>query len=826
MEATTLTAPLMGGSLQKEQIELEEESVRAGIRRYRKLKADAINRGEGDQLKPVQRLLVYWLDQVVEAVENERREIMQGESGPGRAQYAHLILRLDAETTACIALQVMLSTLMMKPTGEKLATVAYRIGQAFIAELAASDLKASDREMWKEVNALKGTPEYAKAREIALEMSFSALERRSQKVTPQRIAWWAGKHLDDDLPGRKARMALGAVLLHFLLYECRLPGESGGWVRGLEREVRTKGVRTIAYVKLTQASLDVIRDGDERRQLLRPRFLPMIMQPCAWNDQTHGGYVKLKPPLIIKQHPAQARAVRDANLSDLWPRLNALDATPFRISKRIFDVQKAIYDDGGGILGIPMKHDVPIPPKLEDGASEQAIKLNKADRAKAWETNKRVLPSLRQTFLLRMDVASMFKDRDAIYFPHRLDGRGRAYPHPQPLNHQGPDTCRAMLEFSHATPMNERGRHWLEIHTANCFGEDKMSLDDRQQWTRDHLPKIRRAARDPMADDWWHAADDPFQFLSACIAHVDEEHAAHLCAHIDGKCNGLQHYAAMGRDSEAARHVSLVDADRPSDVYVTVANKVEPIVRRDAAAGNIAANLVKDVISKPIVKRTVMTKVYGVTLYGAADHIADSLQEVGIERKNLAMCSKYLARVVLDAIGEVCGAADEIMDWLQKCAKVIVDQTDRAVAWTTPIGWPVVQPYFSMRKTSVRTIIQRIALRVPDEDCGVNKAKQVSGVAPNFVHSIDATHMLNIALRCRRESIAFAGVHDSFWSHLSHMDRLGRIAREEFVKLHQRPIIADLHAEWERKYDLELPEPPAMGEFDLESVLSATYAFA
>lgn len=42
----------------------------------------------------------------------------------------------------------------------------------------------------------------------------------------------------------------------------------------------------------------------------------------------------------------------------------------------------------------------------------------------------------------------------------------------------------------------------------------------------------------------------------------------------DGSCNGLQHYAALGRDSVGAASVNLVPSDVPQDVYSSVAAQV------------------------------------------------------------------------------------------------------------------------------------------------------------------------------------------------------------------------------------------------------------
>ena len=42
----------------------------------------------------------------------------------------------------------------------------------------------------------------------------------------------------------------------------------------------------------------------------------------------------------------------------------------------------------------------------------------------------------------------------------------------------------------------------------------------------------------------------------------------------DGSCNGLQHYAALGRDWLGAKQVNLTPGDRPQDPYAGVAAMV------------------------------------------------------------------------------------------------------------------------------------------------------------------------------------------------------------------------------------------------------------
>lgn len=78
---------------------------------------------------------------------------------------------------------------------------------------------------------------------------------------------------------------------------------------------------------------------------------------------------------------------------------------------------------------------------------------------------------------------------------------------------------------------------------------------------------------------WWQKSEEPWQTLATCfeireaLSHAGgpETYLSNFPIHQDGSCNGLQHYAALGRDSSGAASVNLVPADLPQDVYSCVA---------------------------------------------------------------------------------------------------------------------------------------------------------------------------------------------------------------------------------------------------------------
>jgi DNA-directed RNA polymerase len=184
---------------------------------------------------------------------------------------------------------------------------------------------------------------------------------------------------------------------------------------------------------------------------------------------------------------------------------------------------------------------------------------------------------LRCEFLLRLAMAQSFKECKALYFPHNMDFRGRVYPIPPHLNHMGADLNRGLLEFAEAKELGEGGLRWLKIHLANTIGQDKLPLDGRAIYAESIMDTVHRCARDPKNELEWLQSDNPWQTL-ACMFELSAamqlpdptKYICRLHVHVDGSCNGMQHYAAFGRDRNGGAQVNLSDSTRPGDVYTAI----------------------------------------------------------------------------------------------------------------------------------------------------------------------------------------------------------------------------------------------------------------
>lgn len=190
--------------------------------------------------------------------------------------------------------------------------------------------------------------------------------------------------------------------------------------------------------------------------------------------------------------------------------------------------------------------------------------------------------------------------------------------------------------FAEGKPLGEKGLRWLKIQLANVYGFDKASLDEREQFANEHMDDIRDSAKNPLSGArWWLDGEEPWQVLAACIA-LKEAHElpdptkyiCHLYVAQDGSCNGLQHYAALGGDADGAKAVNLEPSERPQDVYKRVCDAVNAAIDKEAEEGVEAAQRLKGLVSRKVVKQTVMTNVYGVTFIGARAQILNRLKEL------------------------------------------------------------------------------------------------------------------------------------------------------------------------------------------------------
>lgn len=626
----------------------------------------------------------------------------------------------------------------------------------------------------------------------------------------------------------------------------------------------------VKFLEPTQILLDTYRyNADYISQFITDRT-PTIIKPKKWNDLSQGGYYGAMAKRLhfmrishivgkTKVVKSYIKKIRDIDLSKIYSAVNAIQETPYRINKDMYEVIEAIINQGGGLAGIASME----PHEPEPTRKFKETKQEYGKRFHEWleiELSRRS-KAIRALRLFR--YAKDFKGYDNIYFPCNIDFRGRIYPIPL-FNHQGDDFMKSLIIYSNPVPlMDSQDIELLYWQGANLWGNDKVSHAEQVEWVKDHHSHIVDSAKHPLDYLWWTEADEPLQFLAWCMEYVKsleyfeefktyEGYSCPLVIAYDGTCSGLQHYSAMLRDEVGGSAVNLVDHERPADIYQQVADKVLKIVEKDAMSGTLDEVQKEEVgggqrvhfgtrsmaqawlahgVTRKVVKRNVMTLAYGSGQYGFQEQIYEDTTKGNIHFKRFEKpCAKYMAKLVWQEVQTTVVSATEGMKYLKALAKVLTKH-GLPVNWWTPLGLPVQQQYLKLVQKSFRTrfgdmVSWRGYYQDVADDESLDANGQKNGVAPNFIHSLDSTHLMMTVNEAGLSN--YTTIHDSFGTSLGEARHLQKVIREQLYKLYTEysPI------EEFKKYveemtgeDLsDIPEPPK-GSLKLENILTSSFIF-
>ncbi|KAL2905252.1 DNA-directed RNA polymerase 1B mitochondrial [Bienertia sinuspersici] len=823
-------------ALRKRQIKVETEAWNEAAKEYQELLADMCEQKLAPNLPYMKSLFLGWFEPLKDAIKAEQETNKTMKNKP---MYAPCFDQLPADMMAVITMHKLMG-LLMTGSGNGSATVvqaACQIGEAIEQEVKIRRFLETSKRKPAAMNS--GEDDAAKAQQKLVKKVTTLIKKQKVQQVREIV-----KGQDDLKPwGQDNQVKVGCKLIQLLMETAYIQPPANQLADG-PPDIRPAFIHTQKTVtKESQKGLrrrygviecdPLVRKGLEKtaRHMVIP-YMPMLVPPLNWTGYDKGAYLFL-PSYIMRTHGAKQQ--RDAlkrigkeNLNTVFKALDTLGNTKWKVNKKVLSVIDRIWASGGRLADLVDRDDISSP---EEPDTEDADEIKKWKwKVKSVKKENAERHSQRCDTELKLAVARKMKDEEGFYYPHNLDFRGRAYPMHPHLNHLGSDLCRGILEFAEGRPLRKSGLRWLKIHLANLYaaGVDKLSYEGRIAFTENHLDDIFDSADRPLEGKrWWLTAEDPFQCLAACINLTEalrssspEDYLSHIPVHQDGSCNGLQHYAALGRDKLGAEAVNLVAGDKPADVYSGIAARVLEIMREDAQKdpsiepNALRAKLLLNQVDRKLVKQTVMTSVYGVTYIGARDQIKRRLKERDaiVDDNELFAASCYAAKTTMTALEEMFEAARGIMGWLGDCAKIIASE-NQPVRWTTPLGLPVVQPYRNLGRRLIKTSLQVLTLR--SETDKVMVKRQRTAFPPNFVHSLDGSHMMMTANACKQAGLYFAGVHDSYWTHACDVEEMNRILREKFL----------LDSFQKDFPNLEFPPLPERGDFDLREVLGSPYFF-
>ena len=751
----------------------------------------------------------------------------------GRRQaHVALLTGLDAEAVAFLAVRYTIGVLLSsKPENHR--QLAYGIGRTIHRELVLEQFHAAAPELYQTLSLDFGRRMSKDERHRVVVFMMQAKQKGIA------IAEW-------DIGSREQ---VGFYIMGLL--------EQAGLI-DIGSEIRTGHKRDAREVAVHPDVIEYIDKVKSYVAVTMPVYGPCVEPPKDWGPGQVGGYhterMRRANPTLVHGRSAARKLGREADMPIVFAAVNALQRTAWAVNVRMLNTVYAIAKEFS-TKEIVSLADTPAPPKpawlqedwtkqpKEQWPTDKQAEFKQWKRETAeWHTQRKLLGSRYARFYATTRAAEMFRDYPAIYFVYFADSRGRLYPLTYGLNPQGSDLGKALIHFAEALPVDTaEARLWFHVQGANKWGFDKATLNERMQWVLDRSDLICSFADDPVNNQGWLEAGDPLQFLAWCFEYADycrnpAEFKSRIPISMDGSCNGLQNLSAMFRDEVGGKATNLTNNAKMEDIYANVAvaatRRLEAMLPKlEGEDHKIVSMWIAHGVSRKAVKRAVMTTPYGVTERTATEYIVDDYLRENLgptfDPKQYRDAAKLLMSAVWPAIGDVVVKGREAMDWLKKSARTIMRErasdTD-IISWETPSGFPACQDYFTAEVHRINTWLHGpIKIRVMSESDEPDAARHASGLAPNFVHSLDAAHLHLTTANAKAQGInSLAMIHDDYGTHAAHAQALFDTIRKEFVAMY---LACDPPAMLAAKYPC-ISAPPAKGSLDIMEVLESDFFFS
>ncbi len=779
----------------KKQIELEMNLLSAGRDSYFYNIKKSINSLQEDRNPYSRRLLIELLPPISAAI----KEWCAGTNPGVKKKYRGLLRKIMPEKAAYFGLIAVLRGL---DSSVSFTIVAHQIGQFIEDELKCKKFYAANPGYYKSLQ-----------RSFRKYNTHSYRHRRvliQTKMNHNSIKWDSWTSED--------RAAVGSKVIDFILQETDL----------IEKKLiyRAKNKKEIV-IQATSETSEWVTGFNNFMSTLSLAHKPCIIPPKNWKSLTDGGYYH---DLLREKWPLVRACKDDIQVSGLvLNAVNTLQKVPWKINTKLFKTLQAAYNNSWKI-GIPRTAPYEIP--VYRGNSDAELKEWKNCARVIYTAEALRLSKCRQLGRV-LALAEEYKNIYPFWYVYYLDFRGRMYPCTEGLSPQGPDYAKALLLFADGKRLTGRGKYWLKIHGASCYGIDKCSYEDRVKWIDDHEQIIINSASDPHTTrKFWGQADKPWQFLAFCIDYqgVKRGKYSYLPTSIDGSCNGLQHFSALLRDEVGGKSVNLVSGNSPRDIYTEVAEIASNRILKDTSK-NPECQLTKrflgqaeeNQLPRKLVKNPVMTLPYGSTKRGCFDYILDYIiDNTDISIEDRIKVTNYLTGIIWDSIHITVRSAKGLMHWLKDFVEIRI-RANKPIIYNTPSGFTFIQ---NKKKTYLKRVntelLGPIRIGICSELESLDIKRNKSGIVPNFIHSLDASHLVLCINECSKKGVnTFVAVHDSFGGYANDLDIIQECTKKTFVRMHKRDLLKSL---WEQNYSGEYTPAPR-GNLDINSVLSSEYFF-
>lgn len=854
--------------LAKKQVELEYMMRSVGIARFH----DNDNRNvdfSASQTSYNSRIISGCVEQLAERID-AFKEHYEGRRG-SRPSYLNLLAQVDTKTVALISLRTVID--LMSAKDMHISNMMHRVGSRIEDQVKFAGLEQHAPKYVEKILeqlAKKGTKQY-KHKQRTLD---KACDNSSYKHT----AW-----VKDTVT------QLGGFLIHQVA-SLTFNGQPLMTKQVIDTGIQS----THSEVKLVMSDFvcDWIGQFQEANEVLTPAYAPCVVPPKPWTTPFVGGYhVKeiAETMSLVRGKRKHVEGLTYKQMPVVYDAINALQNVGWKISPVVEVLQNVM--ELGLPLGIPQQNPLrdnlrasPVPSSLSHLSGKALMDMLTSEEQKQfmqWKADAAEIDTkdnIRKAELVQLqrilNEAKRYEQFDAFWFVYTLDYRSRVYCSSSLITTQGNDVQKGLIRFAEGKKLGYYGAYWLAIQGAGVWAakdENGIALDKKPAKERvktvyslPFIEMVKNIVADPLCCTEWCNADKPWQFLNWCYEFADflawceagnshKDFVSYLPIAQDGSCSGTQHYAMMLRDTVSAEMTNLLPCDKPNDIYGSAADLFKDALLKcinDPEAEIGAKALASEWLNhanRNLCKPPVMTLVYGSAQMTCRKTTIEYLLDTqskedkkaiadGHEPKKMwnfesvTEAASFASPLIWDSVGHVQSAAKNGMKTIKQVASFCVKH-NQPMQWTTPTGFIVTQDIKQTKQNRVNTMMfggTKVTLRTETDTLDGNKMRSSS--APNFIHSMDASHLIltcyNVLVKAGLKSMAV--IHDSFGVHACDTNKLRRILLRTIVKMYsENDVLGDLvaHNEYIADDVADNVEMPVLGNLDFNEVLKAKYAF-
>nr|BDD47631.1 hypothetical protein 1 [Moraxellaceae bacterium] len=772
----------------EEQVQLERDQIRQGLKRLRdntrKLEDKSYASATVYGVASIDTLLPL----VVERIEETNKRIREGKTGRAFAEIRQYLADVEPLAAAAIACKLTFDKVFSYKEGSnKLTKVCESIGHAVEDECQMRHYEKCAPGL------LRVLKENYWHRSCGTQQKLVVIRTLMNRYKVKEWKPW----------GAANRVKLGVWLLDCIM-------ESSGW---FTKEIRREGKQTNNYVVPTPEFVEIKDQVMYNAELFSPIAWPMLIEPNDWDNTRAGGYLLNE---VMRGHDMVRRGSGRTPIQGETPIafLNKIQKVGYTLNPKIVRVAEQLQEKGIAVGKFqPVVHHE-LPPKPYDiDTNAEARKVYRRAAAEVMNRNAQEFKKSCRT-RMTMEAVARFKDKKEFFIPWSFDYRGRAYPIPAFLTPQDTDFGKSLLLFAEPAFVTPEAEQWLAFQVATTYGLDKATMKERQEWVSNNQSLITIIAEDPIGNICeWEAADEPWQFLAACIEYHD---VCIACTHqytslpvaTDATCSGLQILAGLARDKSTAKLVNVMPGEKPQDAYKVVAETATPNCPES----------IRPHMDRKTVKRVVMTVPYNAKPFSNRGYIRDALAEKGVEVEKDDLTKTVNA--VRKAMDVIVPGPMAVMKWIEISVSERMKAGITELQWVTPSGFVVTQKLMKKQfQTMKLQLLGNCKMKVATSDSDeVDKNHHKNATAPNLIHSLDAS-LLHLSVL--RFDAPIALIHDSVLCRATDMSLLSTLVRETYMHLFAEH---DYLKSWAAQIGAETP-PPIIGDLEPESVIESTYFF-